>query len=516
MGDQPRLSRDLVASLALASDGGDGLGVELPPVDTLALPEKVVQFGTGAFLRGFAEYFIDEANRRGAFNGSIVAISSTGSTRDAILNEQDGLFTLAVQGIENGSRPRQRYRIVGSLSRAISARDAWDAVLEVAREPTIEVIISNTTEVGLALDARDHVDTHPPVSFPAKLTRFLAERAAAFDYNVRWGVVVLPCELIENNGDALRAVVRQLAVRWSLDRRFLDWLDRAVVFCNTLVDRIVPGAPSRDEAERVERVFGYRDGLLTACEPYALFAIQSSDDTLHSRLGFVAGDPRIVVAPDIQPYRDRKVRLLNGGHTISVPVALLAGLETVRDAVTNQHVGRFMRRAVFEEIVPGLAVPDAEAFARDVFERFANPYINHALIDITLHATTKMRIRVVPSVIAFVERFGRAPDSLAFGFAAHLAFLRGEVQTERRAAGLHVPEDPEGDRIRAAWHGVDLRSDVSIAHFARAICADATLWGIDLTSLAGFADLVGDHLVRIRRHRIGPALDMHLAAAIPL
>jgi tagaturonate reductase len=501
---RPRLSRELVASLALA----ERTGVEVPPIETLELPEKVVQFGTGAFLRGFAGYFIDEANRKGMFAGSIVAVSSTGSRRDAALNEQGGLYTLAIRGIE-GPEAGQRYRIVASLNRAVSARDEWDEVLALARSPNVEIVISNSTEVGIVLDEDDRYDAHPPRSFPGKLTRFLAERARAFNYDERRGVVVLPCELIENNGDALRDIVQTLAGGWALGARFEHWLGASVTFCNTLVDRIVPGVVSPEESDRIGRLLGYRDGLITACEPYALFAIQG-DGRVRARLGFTDADPRIVVAPDIRPYRERKVRVLNGAHTISVPVALLAGLETVRDALEDERVGRFIRRAVFDDIVPSLDAPGGEAFAVEVLERFANPYIRHALIDITLYGTTKMRVRVVPSIVDHVRRVGRAPASLAFGFAAYIAFMRGDTQAERRTNGLAVPEDGEGDRVREAWLDVDSRSDESLAALAGRVCADQTLWGLDLRSLNGFTDLVADHLVRIVRNGIQSALDVHL------
>ena len=509
MTDLPRLSRELVSTLAL----GGRTGVEVPPPATLGLPEKIVQFGTGAFLRGFAEAFVDDANRRGELNGSIVAVASTGSRRETVLNAQDGLYTLVVQG-RDGVAPRQRYRIVSSLGRAISAHERWDDVLALARDPAIGIVVSNTTELGITFDPADSFDARPPRSFPGKLTRFLLERARAFDYAERAGVIVLPCELIDDNGTVLGEIVRRLAGEWRVEPRFFAWLDRAVTFCSTLVDRIVPGAPSADEARRVEHVFGYRDGLLTSCEPYAFFAIEG-DDALRDRLGF-ANDARIVVSPDIRPYRERKVRVLNGAHTLTVPVALLAGLETVRDAVEDERVGRFMRRAMFDEIVPGLAAPDAESFAHEVLERFANPYVRHALIDITLNGTTKLRVRVVPSIVAYQRLTGRPPTSLAFGFAAYLVYMRGELQAERRAAGLRVPEDPEGDRVRAAWLRADLRSDQSLIDLARALCADTALWSADLLALDGFADLVGEHLARIVRQGVRAALDTHLTEAIAL
>ncbi|MFI5228671.1 MAG: tagaturonate reductase [Gemmatimonadales bacterium] len=505
MDDRPRLSRERVASLALEKNGA----LELPQPNMLGLPERLVQFGTGAFLRGFADCFIDEANRAGRFNGSIVAVASTASRRDSVLNGQDGLYTLAIQGME-GNAPRQRYRVIGSVSRALSARDEWDAVLAVARDPAVRIVVSNTSEVGIRLDDADRSDARPPKSYPAKLTRFLAERATSVDYDARHSIIVLPCELIERNGDALRAAVCAQTRRWQLDARFERWLGGAVTFCNTLVDRIVPGPLPPPELARLERIFGYRDGLATSCEPYALFAIEG-DASLRDRLEFPGDDSRIVVAPDIRPYRERKVRVLNGAHTILVPAAMLCGLETVRDAVMNDRLGRFLRRAVFDEIVPSVGVPDAEPFARQVMERFANPYIRHALIDISLHGTAKLRVRVVPSILAYAERTRRPPAALAFGFAAYIAFMRGELQMERRAAGLPVPDDAEGERVRSAWLGIDPRSDASVAKLARAVSADSTLWGADLSSVAGFGDVVAEHLVRIVRHGIRPALDTHLA-----
>jgi tagaturonate reductase len=473
-----------------------------------------VQFGTGAFLRGFAEWFIDEANRAGRFGGSIVAIASTDSRREGVLNAQDGLYTLSIQGgAETDGRPRNR--IVASLSRALSAETQWKEVLALARDPNIELVISNTTEVGLALDTSDSPDAAPPRSFPAKLTRFLFERAREFDYDAARGLVVLPCELVDDNGAILERLVRGLALAWRLDERFPGWLADAVVFCNTLVDRIVPGAPPRAEIERFERIHGYRDGMLTSCESYALFAIEG-DDAVRARLGFPGEDPRVVVAPDIRPYRERKIRLLNGGHTIVVPVALLGGLVTVRDAVRDRRVGGFLRRAMLDEIAPHLDAPDAEAFASEVLLRFDNAYIDHALIDIALHGTTKMRVRVVPSIVTFASRTGRPPATLSFGFAAFLAFMRGDIHAERRSAGLSVPADTEGDRVRAVWQSLTPRTDEEFLDLVRRVCADVSLWGADLSSLPGFVEVVAEHLTRICANGVLSALDAQLTEPLTL
>ena len=506
----PRLSRELVASPLMAGR----TDVDVPPPRILDLPERVVQFGTGAFLRGFAAWLIDEANRAGRFDGSIVAIGSTDSKREAVLNAQDGLYTLSTQG-GAGQDSRPRHRIIASVSRALSASTQWSDVLALARDPNIELVISNTTEVGLALDQADDPDAVPPRSFPAKLTRFLLERAKTFDYDVARGLVILPCELVDDNGARLERLVRELAVDWKLGAKFRTWLDDAVAFCNTLVDRIVPGAPPKAEAESFERVHGFRDGLTTLCESYALFAIEG-DDALRARLRFPGEDQRVIVTPDIRPYRERKIRLLNGGHTIVVPAALLAGLTTVRDAVRDPRVGGFLRRAMLDEIAPSLDAPGAEAFANDVLRRFDNPYIDHALLDITLHGTTKMRVRVVPSILAFFAQMARPPAALSFGFAAYLAFMRGDLQAERRSAGLAVPQDAEGEQVSALWQSLTPRTEDEYLELVRRLCADEQLWGADLTSIPGFVELVTEHLMRICRQGVLSALDVHVAESVTL
>ncbi|HEX8694807.1 MAG TPA: tagaturonate reductase [Longimicrobium sp.] len=500
----PTLNAELLRSGAPAGR------LAVPDPALLELPERVVQFGTGAFLRGFVEDFVDAANRRGAFDGRIVMVGSTGSGRDRVLGEQDGLYTLCVQGVEDG-RVRRERRVIASVSRALSAHGDWDAVLATARDPRIELVFSNTTEVGIALDEGDRPDLAPPRSFPGKLARWLWERARAFGFDPARGVVVLPCELIEDNGARLREIVLTLAERWGFGAEFAAWIDAAVPFCNTLVDRIVPGTPRDDERAREEAELGYRDGLLTVAEVYTLFAIEG-DGALRARLRFAEGEPGILVTPDVAPYRERKVRLLNGGHTVTVPAALLAGCETVLEAVGHEHVGAFLRRAMLEEIVPTLDAPGAEEYARQVLDRFANPFVRHALIDISLQQTMKTRVRVVPSIVRWAERFGDAPPSLAFGFAAYLLYMRGDVQERRRAAGLPVPADDQGDRVRAMWSALHDGSDASLAALVKVACADRALWGTDLARVPGFAKAVTCSLVRAHRDGVSAALEAHLAA----
>ena len=490
----PTLTRALVRTRPNAGSAG---GADFPDARLLDLPERAVQFGTGAFLRGFVDYFIDAANRAGRFNGRVVAVGSTGSGRDAVLSEQEGLYTLAVQGMAGGE-VRQERRVISALSRAISAKDDWAAVLELARRPELALVFSNTTEVGIVLDEGDAPDANPPRSFPGKLARFLYERANALAFAEEAGVVVIPCELIEGNGDRLREIVLSLGARWNLGADFDAWVRAHVPFCNTLVDRIVPGAPAADAAGRMQEELGYRDGMLTSCEVYRLFAIEG-DAVLRARLGFADSDPGIVVTESVAPYRERKVRLLNGAHTITVSMALLAGCETVREAMEHEVVGAFIRRVTLDELVPSVDAPGAEQFARDVLDRFANPFIRHALVDITLQAAMKMRVRVVPSIVQYAAKTGHAPPLVALGFAAYLLYARGDRQDARRAAGLPVPADEQGEALRALWSGVDARSDAALLELARRATADTALWGTDLSAVPGFAQAVGEDLGRLVR-----------------
>jgi tagaturonate reductase len=311
----------------------------------------------------------------------------------------------------------------------------------------------------------------------------------------------------------LKEIVLTLADRWRLEPAFARWVEAAVPFCNTLVDRIVPGAPTEDEAERLQRELGYRDALLTTSEVYRSFVIEPNG-VPPERLRFAGADAGIVLTSDAAPYRERKVRLLNGGHTATAAVALLAGCTTVREAVEHELVGPFLCRVVFDEIVPGLDAPGAAEFARAVLDRFANPFIRHALFDITLQGTMKMRVRVVPSILRHAERTGTVPEGLALGFAAHLLFLRGELQESRRRAGLPVPPDDAGGPLRERWAALPDESEASIAMLARTSCADADVWGADLTLVPGFAGAVGAHLVRVLRDGMPAALAAHVGSVV--
>ncbi len=506
MTERARLGRRLVPGADQKSPGG----VAWPTRALLDLPERAVQFGTGALLRGLIDAILDEANRGGFFNGRVVAIGSTGSGRDEVINQQDGLFTLVARGLRNGT-PSRDCRVVSAVSRAIPAGEKWESVLQCARDPLLEVIFSNTTEVGIALDEEDAADSDAPVprSFPGKLTRFLAERARVFAYSRDKGVVVIPCELIEENGTTLRQIVLTLAERWKLGPDFARWLGESVYFCNTLVDRIVSGAPEPLERKRLEAELGCIDDMVTACEPYRLLAIEGGAE-LSARLSFARSELGAIVVDDIRPYRERKVRLLNGGHTVLASIALLAGCETVGEAVEHDLLGPFLRSVMLDELVPSVDVPGAEEFAHDVLERFANPHLRHQLRGITLHGGMKMRVRVVPSIVGYASRTGHAPAGMALGFAAYLFAARDDVDRQPGSEGFTAQIDAVRDHLRDRWSSFGKVSPESLRPFVLSVCADEELWGADLGGIAGFSTLVEEHLLRLDRDGPVAAVKAHL------
>ncbi|HYE57223.1 MAG TPA: tagaturonate reductase [Rhodothermales bacterium] len=477
----PRLSRPLLDALP------DGLVSDA----AAARPVRVVQFGTGALLRGLVGDLVDEANRAGRFDGSIAMVGQTGSGRSDALAAQSGLYTLGIRGLDADGRPLERYRVVAATAFALDARTEWDAVLALARRQEVQSVVSNTTEAGLRFSPDDRSGALPPVSFPAKLTAFLYERARTFGFEPAFGVVVLPLELVEHNGPLLRRLVRELSERWELDARFGPWLDAGCRFPATLLDRIVPGTPPPDEHAALEARLGYRDALLTLAEPFRFLAIEG-DETLRSRVQWLEA-AGVEVVPDIGPYRLRKVYILNGAHTAMAPLALLCGLQTVGEAVQDEALGAFTRRLIFEEIVPVLALDrrPTERFAQDVLRRFANPFVHHALRSITLQQTAKVRVRLVPTLLDHAERGTQPPPALSLAFAAYLHSLRpGQIE------GLEADDEaaPLVDRWRALDHVPKPEAQV---RFVGDVLGRADLWGHDLTRLLGFAEAVSENLTRL-------------------
>lgn len=361
------------------------------------LPETILQFGAGRFLRAFVDLFVHQANQQGQNVGRIVVVQSTGDDRAGLLNNGGGMYHVVVRGLENGQIV-DCVDEVASISRALVASQQWHDVLSLARSPELRFIISNTTEAGYHLAPGDRFDQAPAVSFPAKLlqvlhARFLAQQPA---------LTIIPCELRENQADVLRGIVAQLARDWKLPSVFLDWIEQKCVWLNTLVDRIVVGPPA-------DHPLSGKDPLLIMAEPFAFFALQEKQGAAP----FVQ-HPAIRRAPDVLPYFLRKVRILNGAHTALLIKAWPRKFVTVKQSMADPALSSWLEKLLFDEIVPTLEgrVEDPQGFARHTLERFRNPFLEHKLADIALHHATKVKVRLEPTASEFEKRFGKAPALL--------------------------------------------------------------------------------------------------------
>jgi tagaturonate reductase len=398
--------------------------------DTLfALPEKVLQFGTGVLLRGLPDYFIDKANKQGLFNGRIVVVKSTDQGGTDAYAAQDGLYTLLEKGIENGLSV-ERTTINASISRVVSAKTEWQAVLDCAANPAIQIIISNTTEVGITLLASD-ANSLLPESFPGKLLHFLMERYRVFNGSMESGLVVIPTELISDNGIKLKEIVIELAKLKGLDEAFINWVNTANDFCSSLVDCIVPGKLPANEQVQFEQKVGYQDSLAIMSEPYRLWAIETANEKTAAILSFAVADARVILAPSINKYKEIKLRLLNATHSLCCGVAILSEFLTVRDALNDKTFKDFLSSMLLDEIVPLVAdgditMEEARSFALQVVDRFSNQSIEHLWVNIAVQYTAKMQMRVVPLVDKYVKQHGKAPTLMSFGFAAFLLFMKSK------------------------------------------------------------------------------------------
>ena len=460
------------------------------------LPERVLQFGTGMLLRALSAAAVDAANRRHQGFGRIVVVQSTpqGTARD--LNAQDGLFTLVERGLENGA-PVDRARVIGSISRALVADTEWDAVRAVVARPELQVIVSNVTEAGFRRDG----------PFPARLTDLLRARFAALPEGPP--LFVIPTELIPENGARLAEMVDEVAGRERGDGAFQRWVSRRVRFCSSLVDRITT-APSPEVRAELTARLGYSDPLLTLTEPHSLWAIAADPAELSAvfPVNAVAG---VVFAPDISFYSQRKLRLLNGAHTAMAPLAILSGVPTVREAADHPTLGPLLQHILFDEIVPGseLPVDAARAFAQSVMDRFRNPWLEHRWEVIATNQTSKLRLRVLPSVRGFTASCQRVPPHLALACAAYLRFVRCTTQlspSEGRGwwRGAFYPiNDVDLPRLIGHWRKVDpalatgaVQQD-ALRRLATRVLGDRDLWGTPFTEDSAFVTTVAAALCRL-------------------
>jgi len=471
--------------------------VLVPDQALFDLPEKVLQFGTGVLLRGLPDYFIDKANKQGIFNGRIVVVKSTDGGDATAFEKQDGLYTICVRGIDNGIKQEENI-ICSSISRVLSAKNEWNKILECAHNPQLKIIISNTTEVGIEL-VQDDVRRYPPVSFPGKLLSFLYERYRAFAGSKQSGMVIVPTELIPDNGKKLESIVIELAYLNGLDEAFIDWLENANRFCNSLVDRIVPGKPDAALKTAIENEIGYSDELLFMSEAYRLWAIEG-DSEIADTLSFAKADKGVVVANDINLFRELKLRLLNGTHILSSGVAFLSGIKTVKDAMDDINTARFISSLMKTEIavaIPYATSPEqTENFSVKVLDRFRNPYIDHQWLSITAQYSLKLKTRIIPVLLHYYTLYNTIPENVATGFAAYIYFMKS-VKEEKgnyfgRTNGNYYPINDD-----KAYYFYEKWQSTKPSLMAVSVLRDITLWGYDLSTLHGFADAVQEKLNEI-------------------
>ncbi|HEY4062916.1 MAG TPA: tagaturonate reductase [Puia sp.] len=469
-------------------------GVVKPAPEIFALPERVLQFGTGVLLRGLPDYFIDKANRQGIFNGRIVVVKSTDSGDSGAFDRQDGLYTLCIRGIEDGRKTEENI-ICSAISRVLSARDQWLEILQLAHSPEMQIIISNTTEVGIQL-VEDDIRRRPPASFPGKLLAFLYERYQFFKGSPVSGMVIVPTELIVDNGKKLAAIVKELAQISQLEAGFLLWMERHCTYCSSLVDRIVPGKPDTATAEQLQHDLGYRDDLLAISEVYRLWAIEGAG-RVQSVLSFSKADPGVIIRPDIEIYRELKLRLLNGTHTLSCGLAFLAGFTTVKSAMDDAAFSAFVADLMLQEIAPAipyqLSLQEARDFGLKVLDRFRNPHIQHQWISITMQYSSKMKMRNIPILLEHYKKHDSPPPLFALGFAAYLLFMR-PVATGQDGYKGEFRGKPYPINDNQAGYYFDLWKENGFEEVVKKALSDKGLWGTDLTLLNGFELAVRENL----------------------
>ena len=415
-------------------------------------PERAIQFGEGGFLRGFVDWILQIMNEKTDFDGSVVVVQPIEQGMCDKLSEQDCVYTHIMRGMQDGT-PTVDTKVIDVISRCVKPYEDYEEYLRLAENPDFKYVFSNTTESGIAYVEGDSLSDAPPKSFPAKVTALLYKR---FTLGLD-GFIFFPCELIDKNGDNLKKIILRYAEDWNLPEKFKNWVCEKNVFCNTLVDRIVTGYP-RDE--KID--LGYEDNMINTSELFHLWVIEGPKDILSS-IPFDKTGLNIILTDNLEMYRTRKVRILNGAHTSMIPYAMLEGIETVKDCMENEKMLSFVKKCVYDEIIPTLDLPEAELkdYADNVFERFNNPYIRHLCASISLNSVSKFKVRVLPSILEYISRMGKKPENLIFSFAKLIEFYKNGTPTD------------DADVIA-------LMKEKSIEE----ILADTSLWDADLSFLA--------------------------------
>lgn len=462
-------------------------------------PERVVQFGGGNFLRAFVDWIIQTLNEQAAFASGVVIIKPTAVGSYDQFNLQEGLFHVQLHGLKDGKLVKER-KLITCVTRALNPYEDYSSFLALACQPEIRFIVSNTTETGLSFNADDQFTDTPPSSFPAKLTTFLYHRFQYFEASPFKGCIILPCELVEQNGKQLEQLVLKYADLWQLEPSFKQWIENSNQFCNTLVDRIVVGFPKPNSQTILENL-GFDDPLLVEGELYHSWVIEAPQ-SLRNEFPVHKTNLNIKIVDDVEPYRQIKVRILNGAHTSMTPLGYLLGLRTVREAVEHPWLGRFIETEIHSEIIPAFNSPNKELaeFAQDTLNRFHNPFIQHQLLNIALYSVLKFRTRLIPSLVSYESRFHTLPKHIVFALAALIRFYKGEWN------GQTIPLNDEPQI--AAWFHEQWQSTPELHTLVERVLANQTLWQQDLTRLEGLVDRVGLYLSQMEPDRFHLALQL--------
>jgi tagaturonate reductase len=448
--------------------------LSIPRDAQFQLPDKVLQFGTGVLLRGLPDYFIEKANQKGVFNGRIVVVKSTDSGDVSSFQEQDNLYTLSIRGIKNGQKIDENI-ICSAISKILHANSEWSDVLNYAANPSIQIIISNTTEAGLQY-VEEKLTHEPSISFPGKLTQCLYHRYVKLGHAPESKIVVLPTELLTDNGIILKNIIEKLIHFNDYPKSFGDWINEKVIFSNTLVDRIVPGKLSSKAQQILFEKYGYTDSNAIMCEPYALWAIEGGQE-VHDLLTFSTANDEIKIVPDISQFKELKLRILNGSHTLLCAKAIAEGFETVYLAMSDRIFRKYAEELIFEEIIPSLSKDikkeDKLSFARDVIDRFSNPNIEHKWTSIAVQYPMKLKIRVLPLLKSYRQTTGISPTKMVECIKEILRFL------------LNNEDTPMDDISKATINKINLSSSLT-EEKVKFLLQQESIWGEDFTQWITF------------------------------
>ncbi len=453
---------------------------------------KILQFGEGNFLRAFVDWIVKTMNDKGVFDGSVCVVQPMPFGRVEDLKVQDGLYTLILQGRQNGQDVRN-VEVIDCLDDFINPFTEYDKYLSYAKSTDLEFIISNTTEAGIAFDPTDTDLSVTPKSYPGKLLAFLKARYDFFKGDKKAGLDIIPCELIDYNGDTLKEVLVKLAEHLNMDKDFIKWVSTANRYYNTLVDRIVPGYP-RGEEEKLWQEFGYVDNNMVVGEIFHLWVIQGPKG-LEKKLRAPEAGLDVLFVDNIKPYKERKVKILNGSHTCLVPVSYLSGIDTVRETIEDPQLGKFVKEFIFDEVVPTIDIPKDQmiSFSNSVLERYSNPYVRHELMSIALNSITKFKTRVLPTILENINDLNHFPTHALFSLAALMVFYRGK----RGDANINLQDDPKFiELFKTLWDEYDNTLEGARKLVSKVLGLEEH-WEVNLNSLDGVTDFVTNCLYQM-------------------